>query len=276
FGPILIGVWLNAILYGVSITYTLTTSVDTPYIRYLVLYLLVVETLNTGFNLGIVYEPLIQRYGMFPPFPTSQPIMTVLIASPVQLFVAWRIKVISGSWWIATLIAFFVAASFAGGIVGTIESAIKTEYSQIQEFKGAVITWLIAAAAADILITGTLVHYLRKRKTGHSYTDGVVNRIIRLTLQTGAVTAFFATADIVLFLAVPHTTLNFIWDFPLCKIYTNALLSTLNARAGWSNLNGQPHPENVLFGPGEEGTGRRTKVTTLISSFVILRAKSSL
>ncbi|KIJ29746.1 hypothetical protein M422DRAFT_268779 [Sphaerobolus stellatus SS14] len=264
FGPMLIGAWLNAILYGILVLqifmYLQTFKKEATWMRYFVLYLLVVETLNTGFNLGIVYEPLVQRYGTerattrVPVMLETEPIMTVLIASPVQLFIAWRIKIISGSRRMAALISFFAIASFAGGIVGTVESAIKTDYSQLQEFKGAVITWLIAAAAADILITGTLVYSLHKRKTGNSYSDAMVNRIIRLTLQTGALTALFATADVVLFLAVPHTTLNFIWDFPLCKLYTNALLSTLNARAGWSNLNGQPHPNNVLFGtPAVEG-----------------------
>jgi len=39
---------------------------------------------------------------------------------------------------------------------------------------------------------------------------------------------------------------NFLWDLALSKLYTNSLLSTLNARAGWNNLAGQGST-NLLF-----------------------------
>jgi hypothetical protein len=39
---------------------------------------------------------------------------------------------------------------------------------------------------------------------------------------------------------------NFLWDLALSKLYTNSLLSTLNARAGWNNLSGQSGT-NLLF-----------------------------
>lgn len=42
---------------------------------------------------------------------------------------------------------------------------------------------------------------------------------------------------------------NFVWDFALSKLYTNSLLSTLNARVGWNNVNGvENDTNNVLFG----------------------------
>ncbi|KIJ24702.1 hypothetical protein M422DRAFT_274451, partial [Sphaerobolus stellatus SS14] len=82
-------------------------------------------------------------------------------------------------------------------------------------------------------------------------TDDVVNKIIVLTIQSGAITALFALLDFVLFLAIPSSTANFLVDFPLSKLYSNSLLSTLNARVGWSNtLGDRRHQDNVLFGPG--------------------------
>lgn len=87
-----------------------------------------------------------------------------------------------------------------------------------------------------------------KRKTGHKSTTVTINRIIRLTIQTGLVTMIFAIADLLLFTISRGTAVNFVWDFALSKLYTNALLSTLNARAGWSNLNkGMADTDNVLF-----------------------------
>lgn len=42
---------------------------------------------------------------------------------------------------------------------------------------------------------------------------------------------------------------NFVWDLALSKLYTNALMSTLNARAGFGRMmgNGNGVPTNVLF-----------------------------
>lgn len=46
----------------------------------------------------------------------------------------------------------------------------------------------------------------------------------------------------------PWPNSNFVWDFALSKLYTNALISTLNARAGWGTLTDRGSGHNVLFG----------------------------
>ncbi|KAG7096182.1 hypothetical protein E1B28_003632, partial [Marasmius oreades] len=45
-----------------------------------------------------------------------------------------------------------------------------------------------------------------------------------------------------------HTTINFIWDFALSKLYTNALFSTLNARRAGRSSPDDVDSHNVLFG----------------------------
>ncbi|KAL4248567.1 hypothetical protein AB1N83_014126 [Pleurotus pulmonarius] len=56
-----------------------------------------------------------------------------------------------------------------------------------------------------------------------------------VTLQTGLLTSIFASLDAILFLAIPDTAYNFALDFPLSKLYTNSLLSSLNARGEYRN-----------------------------------------
>jgi len=96
-----------------------------------------------------------------------------------------------------------------------------------------VITWLAASAATDIIITASLVHSLLRKRTGYAASDDIINRIIRLSVQTGLITAVSATMDMALFLLLKGKTWNFIWDLALSKLYSNTLLSTLNARGGW-------------------------------------------
>ncbi|PPQ99027.1 hypothetical protein CVT26_014404 [Gymnopilus dilepis] len=259
FGPLLLGVILNAMLYGVcilqSFIYQQTYKQDPKWIRYFVLYLFLLESANTVFDIGLVFEPLVINYGnpksitISPVMIIADPLVTVLISMPVQFFIAWRIKVITDSWIMPSIIGFFGICAFIGGIATAISVSFIREWANFHHFEGAVITWLAASAVADLLITSTLSLSLYRRKTGVKATDDKISRIIRLTVQTGLVTALFATADVVIFLTVDNTTLNFFWDLALSKLYTNSLLSTLNARAGWDHLTGQTMDDssNVLF-----------------------------
>ncbi|KAJ3487853.1 hypothetical protein NLJ89_g11674 [Agrocybe chaxingu] len=148
------------------------------------------------------------------------------------------------------IIVILGTCSLVGGVTLTVLVIHEREWAAFTKFEPAVITWLGASAVADVLITASLSWSLSRRKTGIKATDDKVTKIIRLTVQTGLVTAIFATLDVVIFVTVKGTTLNFLWDFPLSKLYTNALLSTLNARAGWNNLTGtgqSTEENNVLM-----------------------------
>ncbi|KAK7001415.1 hypothetical protein R3P38DRAFT_2558938 [Favolaschia claudopus] len=216
---------------------------DNSRIRYFILYLFLANTANLVFEIAIVYEPLIVRYGSWNTeyFLSKQSIplylstntdavSVVAISTPVQMFTAWRIRVITGSIVLPLIISFLSVASFAGGLGVTIFVSIRNEFHQFQSFSSVIIVWLVASAVCDVLITIVLTYSLTTRKTGFSAVDGQINRIIRLTVQTGAITAVAALADLILFLT---TSLNFIPDFPLSKLYTISLLSTYVRLSSW-------------------------------------------
>jgi len=119
----------------------------------------------------------------------------------------------------------------AGGFVTGVKVAILKLFIKKPELHWPALLWLLTSCVADLLITVTLVRSLSQRKTGFVVTDTVVDKIIRLTVQTGMITAVSAIGDVVSFLALPHTAINFLWDITLAKLYANCLMSTLNARA---------------------------------------------
>ncbi|PPQ84167.1 hypothetical protein CVT25_002033 [Psilocybe cyanescens] len=45
-----------------------------------------------------------------------------------------------------------------------------------------------SAAAIDITIAGTLSYYLHKKRTGFKQTDKLINRLIKYTINNGALT----------------------------------------------------------------------------------------
>ncbi|KAF4588806.1 hypothetical protein EYR40_010361 [Pleurotus pulmonarius] len=246
FGPMLLGVFLNMILYGVLVvqmhSYYKMYRNDSLYMKLFVGYLLVVETANTALDMHIMYEPLILKFGLpdavkrFPTLFVTEPLVIVLVSTPIQLFFAWRIYKITRSYWVPAVIFVFSIAALAGGVWTTAKLGIIQLFSRKPELHTPALLWFLSASIADICITVALVISLTRRKTGFSSTDSIIDKIIRMSVQTGGVTAFFAVADVIFFMALPHTALNFIWDLALSKLYSNCLLSTLNARASLLNI----------------------------------------
>lgn len=236
----LLGVFLNMILYGILIVQMLSYFKmyrnDSLYMKLFVGYLLVVETANTALDMHIMYEPLILNFGLpdtikrFPTLFVTEPLIIVLVSTPIQLFFAWRIYKVTRSYWVPAVIFLFSIAALAGGVWTTAKLGIIQLFSRKPELHTPALLWFLSASVADICITVALVVSLTRRKTGFERTDSVIDKIIRMSVQTGAVTAFFAVADVIFFMALPRTALNFIWDLALSKLYSNCLLSTLNAR----------------------------------------------
>ncbi|KAF7968291.1 hypothetical protein HWV62_31033 [Athelia sp. TMB] len=178
--------------------------------------------------------------------------MTGIIAVTVQFFFAWRVKVITNSKIATGVVLISSLASFFGAIGTSIAVGKIPVFTEFVKFEVIVIIWLAGAAVTDVGITTAMTYHLQKHKTGFSATDDVVNRyaiilavfalgltylvifnrIIRLTVQTGAVTAVVAIIDLVLFLT-DTTGTHLIFNVPLSKLYTNSLMSSLNARGGW-------------------------------------------
>lgn len=266
FGPFLIGAFINIFLYGIlviqSFFYFRAYRGDPARLRYFVLFLVFCDTVNSIFDIGVIYEPLVLRYGTpralerVPIMLPVAPLLTVIISASVQSFICWRIRVITKSWIIPSFICIFIFSAFAGGVATCITGSIFNKFSQFNKLDPAVITWLGSSAVADISITISLVVSLTKRRTSNEKTNDAIDRIIRLTIHTGAVTAIFATLDVVLFVAIPDSTFNFVFDFALTKLYTNSLLSTLNARRRYDTEQDRPQ-DNVLFGPSSWNTSSK-------------------
>lgn len=241
-GPMLVGFTLNACLYGIMITqvyiYFTSSNKDRTWMKYFVVFLLVADTVNTVFDFLYLYKSLIINFGdsaflakadwLF----ATDPALTGIIACVVQLFFAWRIRVLTHNWLCVGLVFICAISGGVAGIVTAYETGTVPNFVDFRHFKAVVIIWLAAESVGDLLITSILVWYLRKHKTGFKSSDLMIDRIIRLTVQTGLITSLVATLDLIFFLHDPAGT-HLIFNFPLCKLYTNSLMSSLNARAGW-------------------------------------------
>ncbi|TBU23195.1 hypothetical protein BD311DRAFT_768949 [Dichomitus squalens] len=256
YGPIFIGMVFNILLYGVMITQTyLYFNVyrrDKTWMKLFVLTLFLCDTVNTCLDIAFTYQPLVNNFGDNDAISraswvfATDPAMTAIIAVLTQLFFAWRVKVLTSNYFAVSAIVICAVAQFCGGLGTSIAVGMIPEFVRFQKFQVIVIIWLAFSAAADVLITASLVWHLRKNKTGMAVTDDVVDRIIRLTVQTGLITAVCAAIDLILFL-LSSSGLHLIFNLPLSKLYTNSLLSSLNSRRGW-----QYDTSDVLSGQHSE------------------------
>ncbi|KAI1794885.1 hypothetical protein LXA43DRAFT_91467 [Ganoderma leucocontextum] len=256
YGPIFVGVIFNVLLYGIMITQTYlyfnVYKKDRLWMKLFVGLLFLCDTLNTAFDIAFLYTPLVNNFGddtalMYASWVfATDPVMTALIGSLVQCFFAWRVKVLTNSLPAVFFIATCAIVQFCGGLGTSIAVGMIPEFFHFQKFEVIVIIWLAFSAVADCTITIALVWHLRKHKTGFAATDDIVNRIIRLTVQTGLITALCALVDLILFLVTP-TGLHLLFNLPLSKLYTNSLMSSLNSRSGWryGSGNGESTSDDV-------------------------------
>ncbi|KAJ7850364.1 hypothetical protein B0H13DRAFT_2360754 [Mycena leptocephala] len=158
------------------------------------LYLFFAETANLLIEIGVIYEPLIIRYGtqraliISPLLIPGDAISIVMVSTPVQLFTAWRISVITESIVLPFIISVLSIGSLGGGLLVTGFASIRNEFREFQSFSGAVIVWLICSAVCDVLIAVRLTYFLMTHKT-FTAVNSQINRVIPLVVQTGAVTA---------------------------------------------------------------------------------------
>ncbi|KAI0755216.1 hypothetical protein C8Q80DRAFT_418356 [Daedaleopsis nitida] len=275
YGPIFLGVVFNIALYGIMITQTYlyfqVFRKDKTWMKLFVFTLFFCDTLNCCLDVAFLYIPLVNNFGNTDKVIVStwvfatDPFMTAFIAALVQLFFAWRVKVLTSNIFAVAVIVICSIAQLCGGLGTSIAVGMIPAFVEFQKFKVIVIVWLAFSAVADTLITAALVWHLRKNKTGMVFTDDIINKIIRLTVQTGLITALCAIIDLILFLVSP-SGLHLIFNLPLSKLYTNSLMSSLNSRQGWqydssagvSNVEqGIQRPRNVNVNMLRSDNGRR-------------------
>ncbi|KAI0049313.1 hypothetical protein FA95DRAFT_890094 [Auriscalpium vulgare] len=239
FGALVVGMMLNLILYGFMFVqcfvYLTTYKRDAIWIKVFVAFLFLADSVDAGFTAATLYDYLVTHFDYLQTatwlFDTD-PALTGIISCSVQLFFAYRVKRLTGYSWIAVIISLLAVGSLCGALGSAIAVNWWHEFVQFQHFKVVVVIWLVCAAVADIMITFVLVFYLKKKRTGFVATDDIINKIVRLTVQTGLLTALVATIDVILFLASTSPT-HLLFNLPLSKLYTNSLMSNLNARGGW-------------------------------------------
>ncbi|KIY62499.1 hypothetical protein CYLTODRAFT_458936 [Cylindrobasidium torrendii FP15055 ss-10] len=255
-GPMFIGLILNVLFQGVIFIQTYLYFAHKShrdrswFTTVFVSFLLLANVLHTVFIAVDVYLSLVVHYND-PKFLMQQslvlghaePTMTGIISGAVQLFFSWRVRVLTKNLLLGIVMALVSLVSTVAAIATTCIMSTTPNFRNNQAFEFLGLVWLVTACIADVMITTSLVVFLQRHKTGFKHCDALMDRIIRLAIQTGLLTSLCIIVDLITHLVCTGTE-DLICNFILAKFYTNMLLSSLNARDAWSEKGTSPTHES--------------------------------
>jgi len=276
-GPALIGTFLNLTLYGVmisqSVFYYTNYSKDPKWIKAYVAFLVIADTLNAVFICAWIYRVLINNFGDEAAlgigdwlFETEQA-FTGIVSFQVQMFYAWRIWKLIGNRWVVGIVVFTATIGGLSGIGTAVAIGMRPEFLGFIHLKSIIICWLLGEGISDIIITICLTWYLHKHLGGYSKTDGIVTKVMHLIVSNGALTATFAIGDLICYFATDKAY-HLIFNFPLCKLYGNSVMSTLNARAIFMTTSNGPTSAYQSDPPIRFNQSGRPDITGILATSV--------
>lgn len=240
-GPLVLGYQFNWGLYGVLATQLYTYHQagfrDSRLIKFIVYGVFVVETLQLIMATHDSFHTLALGWGSFSDLLEvwftwfDLPFLTGLTSATIQCFYAWRLFVLSKSYVLAITIAAIALVQGAAAMAEGLQIFISQNVpgTQTDTFKTTAV-WLGGTALCDIIICCAMFYFLSKSRTGFRTTDSVLNMLIRITIETGMVTAVVAIIELTLFLTFKHNFYHVVPAFMLSKLYSNSFLVLLNSR----------------------------------------------
>ncbi|KAI5985349.1 hypothetical protein EDD15DRAFT_1638627 [Pisolithus albus] len=152
-----------------------------------------------------------------------------VVSVAVKLFFAWRAHVLAKNVFIVATIILCSLASLAGSLGCTISLATNPSIFRVPGLRVEVTIWLVGAVLVDTVIAASLIWHLGRHRSFYPAVISTINRILRMTVQTGVVTTIIAIIDLTCYLT--NSMGNYaIFSMILSKLYANCMLSTLNAR----------------------------------------------
>lgn len=217
--------------------YFATHKADWLWMKIFITFLFFANTVSSIFSVICAQQFLINHFGESSWWTqtnwifVTDPIIAAIISGSVQLFYAWQVYILRREVFIVSAIVFCGSVGMLGALGTTIAAEMFPNFVEFQKLKALVITRLVIATCADLIIATTLILHLGNRKDNFPVTSNVV---IRMTMQTGLVPTLFAVTNVVTFLSI-DTGVHLIFSLPLASLHANSLLSRLNSPGGWEH-----------------------------------------
>ncbi|KAK0486452.1 hypothetical protein IW261DRAFT_1604592 [Armillaria novae-zelandiae] len=241
-GPLIVAHLLHWGLFGtLSVQlylYYLAFPMDRKFTKYLVYGIYIIEFSQTMIfthdafaTFGYGFSDIEALTGMYS-FWFTAPIMSSVSACIGQIFYAYRIFILSKSPIVPIFIICVSLTSLVGGIITSVWLFPADNVIELNNPRISVTVGILCGAAAlcDVIIAVCMTYYLLRSNTGFRRTQMLVTKLIRLTIETGSMTAVVALLSFVLFFAFPHQVFYGTPTLIVAKLYANNVYMVLNSR----------------------------------------------
>ncbi|KAF9791120.1 hypothetical protein BJ322DRAFT_1104787 [Thelephora terrestris] len=252
-GYILLGVFISLWLCGVISFQALNFFTNYPnerkWVKAFVGALVAADAVQTFMGVGIIWTILIKhshdadvpqislRMFQICEFASKynlnreDPALVGFISGSVQIFFAWRIKVLSTNFALFVLTVVLAIPQFAGGIAYTVLTIKDGQLPDFPHFMGVIIGWVGSSVVCDLVITTTLTMILRRHRANRDLGEAahLIRRIKIMSIHNGLVTVVWSIALLVA-LAAEKGGAFYIFFYPLGKVYLITMFSSLNSR----------------------------------------------
>ncbi|KAJ7844335.1 hypothetical protein B0H13DRAFT_2364300 [Mycena leptocephala] len=237
-GYTLLGATINTFLTGIIasqfFTYWNTKNTDSWWIRGLVVFLFVVNAMQSA---AVVYmswlycvtnfaNPQIVATILWPDAFTA--LITAVLALVTQTSQSWRIYMFTKS---KMLVGFIIVAALGAcgtGMAAAIGAWVSPELAKLPALQPVI--------EANLALQFVLSITLSKFKTGFNQTNRVLNRLIRTAIQSGFFTAVFALGTLLSSHFSPGTYMLAMFALPIGRIYTHTMMDHFVGREELRNM----------------------------------------
>jgi len=237
--PFLFATIINATLTGGALLqmflYYTRRKGDPIWLKCFVAFSGVISCLSVVFTSFVVYTQAILRFGDAEGVQVCLHEITAIMFLPplqsatVQLFFSWRASRLIGSRAFFAGVSVSAAMQVGCSIVSIIVDIYWPKWQRNSKISPTCLIWNSLACATDIIIAAVLIYHLRKRRTGHTDADKLLGRVALFTLQSGVLTAGWAVASLILFVAT-RDSISTLLIMSQPSLYANVLLAGLICR----------------------------------------------
>ncbi|KAF5357505.1 hypothetical protein D9758_012537 [Tetrapyrgos nigripes] len=279
-GPVLIGTCITYFLMGIVCVqvyiYYMSFPNDKLWIKSTVYVLLLLDILHVVFMSANAWSFLCTGWGvqdhlhLFNWGFAFLPFYTGVCSAIVQFFFAYRIYILGMqlankivTWAVIAFVTFIALAQSIAALVSTAQLWRIGDTDRFDEVYTEVSIWVAGDIACDVVITISMIYLLNTARGGRSQkTDLLLTRLIRNTVETGAVTSVTGALHLAFFLGSKNTALHLAFSLYLSKIYTNTLFASLNARVQFNRENPEALSNTLLATTSSTGLGSQETATT--------------
>ncbi|KAJ7187265.1 hypothetical protein C8R46DRAFT_1207224 [Mycena filopes] len=163
------------------------------------------------------------------------PALNGVLAAEAQSFYIWRIWGLTRNIWLPIVLGCVMLTQLTVAFYYGIFISVKGRgIDKLFAVSPEITVWLTTSAVCDVLISISLVYIFSRQKQESNFprTQGIINKLIRFSVETGSITSIGAIIDVILWLTTGHKwNIHFIFWLVIGKLYSNMLMATLNARA---------------------------------------------